>query len=79
MISGGYSTGTVPNREKHTVATFVRTPSGKWKAVIRTLGWPTKCKTFRLKRDAMDWARRIEDQRMRDAFIERADGDTRPR
>ncbi|MDZ7769692.1 MAG: hypothetical protein U5K38_11720 [Woeseiaceae bacterium] len=53
------------------MATFVRTSSGKWKAVIRKMGWPTTCKTFRLKRDATDWATRIEDQRMRDAFIER--------
>lgn len=55
------------------MATIVKTPSGKWKAVIRKLGWPTKCKTFRLKRDATDWARRVEDQMVRDVFIERAD------
>ena len=63
------------SREEPVLATFVKTPSGKWKAVIRKLGWPTKCKTFRLKRDATDWARRVEDQMVRDVFIERADDD----
>lgn len=58
------------------MATIVKTPSGKWKAVIRKLGWPTQCKTFRLKRDATDWARRVEDQMVRDQFIERAHRDT---
>jgi hypothetical protein len=42
------------------MATIVRTPAGKWKAVVRLSGWPTKCKTFRLKRDAQDWARHVE-------------------
>jgi hypothetical protein len=53
------------------VATIVKTPAGKWKAVVRLSGWPTKCKTFRLKRDATDWARRVEDELVRSVFIER--------
>jgi hypothetical protein len=34
------------------MATFVKTPSGTWKALIRKNGWPTTAKTFRTKRDA---------------------------
>jgi hypothetical protein len=54
------------------MATFVKTPAGKWKAVVRLSGWPTQCKTFRLKREATDWARRVEDELVRSVFIERA-------
>lgn len=43
------------------MATIVKTASGNWKAIIRQTGWPTTCKTFRLKRDARDWARHTED------------------
>ena len=44
------------------MATIVKTPSGTWKALIRKTGFPTTIKTFRLKRDAEDWARRTEDE-----------------
>lgn len=54
------------------MATIVRTPSGTWKAVIRKTGWPTTAKTFRLKRDAEDWARRTEDEMVRGLFVQRA-------
>jgi hypothetical protein len=53
------------------MATFVKTAADKWKAVIRLSGWPTQCKTFRLKRDATDWARRTEDELVRSVFVER--------
>jgi len=53
------------------VATIVKTPSGTWKAVIRKAGWPTTIKTFRLKKDADDWARRTEDEMVRGLFIQR--------
>jgi len=43
------------------MATLVKTPSGKWKAIIRRAGWPMTVKTFRTQRDAGDWARRTED------------------
>lgn len=33
------------------MATFVKTPSGTWKALIRKNSWPTVAKTFRTKRD----------------------------
>lgn len=51
--------------------TIVKTPSGTWKAVIRKTGFPSKIKTFRLKRDAEDWARRTEDEMVRGLFIQR--------
>lgn len=44
----------------------------KHKAVVRLTGWPTVSKTFRLKRDAEDWARRTEDEMVRGVFIQRA-------
>jgi len=54
------------------MATINHTKTGSWKAVIRKAGWPTKSKTFRVKRDAVDWARRTEDQMVRGVFIDRA-------
>jgi integrase len=57
------------------MATLVKTPSGKWKAIIRRAGWPMTVKTFRTQRDAGDWARRTEDDMVRGAFIQRAPGD----
>ena len=53
------------------MATIVKTPSGTWKAVIRKAGFPTTIKTFRLKKDADDWARRAEDEMVRGLFIQR--------
>ena len=57
------------------MATLVKTPSGRWKAIIRRAGWPMTVKTFRTQRDAGDWARRTEDDMVRGAFIQRAPGD----
>lgn len=54
------------------MATIAKTPSGTWKAIVRKTGWPATIKTFRLKRDAEDWARRIEDEMVRGVFIQRA-------
>ncbi|OZB62688.1 MAG: integrase [Thiomonas sp. 13-66-29] len=54
------------------MATIVKTPSGTWKAVIRKTGFPTAAKTFRLKKDAEDWARRTEDEMVRGMFVQRA-------
>ncbi len=53
------------------MATFIKTPSGTWKANIRKVGWPTASKTFRIKRDAEDWARRTEDEMVQNVFIPR--------
>jgi integrase len=54
------------------LATIVKTSSGTWKAVVRKVGWPTVAKTFRIRRDAEDWARRTEDEMVRGVFIDRA-------
>ena len=51
--------------------TIVKTPSGTWKAVIRKSGFPTSIKTFRLKRDAEDWARTTEDEMVRGLYVKR--------
>ena len=53
------------------MATIVATDSGTWKAVIRRTGWPITVKTFRLKRDATDWARRTEDEMVRGFYMQR--------
>lgn len=52
--------------------TIVKTPSGTWKAVIRKTGFPTTSKTFRLKRDAEDWARSTEDEMVRGMYVKRS-------
>lgn len=54
------------------MATLVKTTSGTWKALIRKHGWPFTTKTFRTKRDAQDWSRRIEDEMVRGVYIERS-------
>ena len=54
------------------MATFVQTPSGTWKAVIRRRGWPTKIKTFRTKKLAEDWSRRAEDEMARGVYVDRS-------
>jgi len=54
------------------MATIVRTPSNTWKAVVRRRGWPTTSKTFRIKRDAEDWARGVEDEMRRGVHVPRA-------
>lgn len=54
------------------MATIVPTPSGTYKALVRIKGWPTTSKTFRLKRDAVDWARRTEDEMVRGVYISRS-------
>jgi len=54
------------------MASLVKTPSNTWKAVVRRKGWPPTIKTFRTKRDASDWARRVEDEMVRAVYIDRA-------
>ncbi|OBS10277.1 tyrosine-type recombinase/integrase [Acidihalobacter prosperus] len=57
------------------MATITKTQSGTWKAMIRRQGWPTTIKTFRLKRDAEDWARTTEDQMVRGLYVQRSHGE----
>ncbi len=54
------------------MATIVKTPAGSWKAIIRITGYPIKTKTFRVKRDAVDWARTTEDEIVRGVYISRS-------
>ena len=54
------------------IATLVKTKSGNWKALIRLKGWPSVAKTFRIKRDAEDWARTTEDEMRRKIYIRRS-------
>jgi len=51
------------------MATFTKLKSGNWKVEIRRKGWPNTYKTFRLKRDAEDWARTIEDDMVRGIYV----------
>lgn len=53
------------------MATFTKSKSGKWKAEVRRTGWPRVYKTFRIKRDAEDWARVTEDEIIRGHFVPR--------
>lgn len=53
------------------MATFVKTDAGTWRAIIRKQGWPITSKTFRIKRDATAWARNIEDGMVRGVYISR--------
>lgn len=54
------------------MARIAKTPSGNYKALIRKSGWPSTSKIFRIKRDAEDWARRIEDEMVRGVYIQRS-------
>ena len=45
------------------MASIVKTPSGKFKAIIRKNGRLLKTKTFSRKTDAKAWAARIEGDR----------------
>ncbi len=54
------------------MATFSKTPSGSYRALIRITGWPHISKNFRRKRDAVDWARRTEDEMTRGVYVDRS-------
>lgn len=58
------------------MASIIKTPSGTWKAIIRKRGFPTTIKTFRIKRDADDWARSTEDEMVRGLYIRRQSADS---
>ena len=51
--------------------TIVKTPSGTWKALVRRGVSKPVIKTFRLKKDCEDWARRTEDELVRGVFVQR--------
>ena len=54
------------------MATIVKAPSGAWKALIRITGNPTVSKSFRVKRDAENWARKTEDEIIRGVYISKS-------
>ena len=54
------------------MATINRTEAGTWKAQVRLAGWPNQIKTFRIKRDAENWARTTEDEIIRGIYIPRS-------
>jgi hypothetical protein len=56
------------------MATIVKAPLGLWKAHVRKKGWPAVAKSFRIKRDAQDWARQVEDEMVRGTHIVRSEG-----
>lgn len=43
-----------------TLASVIRMPNGKWRALIRRKGFKPQCQTFEVKRQAETWARQIE-------------------
>lgn len=54
------------------MATFDQRESGWWQAKIRRKGHPTQSKTFETRKEADAWARQIESEMDRGAFISRA-------
>ena len=66
-----YTAGTRTYEKRIAMPTITKTDSGSWKAIIHKTGWPTTIKTFRLKKDAEDWARRTEDEMVRGVHIQR--------
>lgn len=59
----------IPDYGELNMATFVKTESGKWKAVIRIRRLPTAAKTFRLRNEAMEWARQTEYDMRHGTFV----------
>ena len=51
------------------MAYISQAPSGSWKVVIRRTGNPIVSKTFSLKIDAEQWARKAEDEIIRGVYI----------
>lgn len=54
------------------MATFDQRESGYWQAKVRRKGWPVQSKTFRTKAEAETWARAVESEMDRGAFISRS-------
>lgn len=44
------------------MATITRKENGSWEARVRKAGYPTQCKRFKYKREAVDWANTVEAQ-----------------
>lgn len=48
--------------------TITETTSGTFRARVRIKGYPSTSRTFWRRRDASDWARRIEDEMVRGVY-----------
>ncbi len=48
----------------------------QWEARIRRKGWPVPCRTFETKNDAEQWARQIESEMDKNAFISRTESES---
>lgn len=57
------------------MANIRKLPSGSWNAQIRVKGWPDVSKTFRIKRDAEQWARTTEDEITRGIHVNRSNAE----
>lgn len=57
------------------MANIRKLPSGNWNAQIRVKGWPDTTKTFRIKRDAEQWARTTEDEITRGIHVNRSNAE----
>ena len=52
------------------MATYQKTPAGKWRVIIRRKGAKAQSKNFVLKKDAQAWARKVESEIERGLFID---------
>ena len=57
------------------MATFIAI-NGKTKAVIRKQGYPTLCKTFIKKTDALSWSRKTESEMERGLYVDQSKANT---
>jgi integrase len=58
------------------MATFEQRESGWWQAKIRRKGYPTQSKTFKRKAAAEEWARDIEGEMDKGAFVSRREAES---
>jgi hypothetical protein len=56
------------------VATILEKGPGRWHAQIRLKVWPYQTARFRTKKEAQDWARRIESEMDRSLFVDQSGG-----
>lgn len=57
------------------MASIKQRPEGTWQAKIRRKGWPAQSKTFRTKMQAETWARQVEAEMDRGAFVSRVESE----
>lgn len=57
------------------MATISRRGDGQWQAKVRKKGWPEQSKTFEIRKGAEEWAREIERDMDRGAFMPTTDAE----